>query len=274
MTIYFIQPDECVTPSRYGIWLEQWGVPTRTLHPQQLPATTLNSASTPDEDSHFVGTDGAKDDADLWADASGFILLGGRMSALDDTTYPWLRSLYALVKTAVEREIPVLGICLGHQIIAQALGGQVQVNSSTGAQEGPCEISLTTAGAQDPVIGALQAFGALVLYESHNDVVTELPPGAIELATSSECPVQAFRYGSAIGVQFHPEAAPEDMERWWQLGHPEDCQQSTKFSATVHRSLCEVSDPLTETLGYLLLRGFVEQAGIRLEALLPTARAR
>ena len=255
MTIYFIQPDECVTPSRYGLWLDQWSVPTRTLHPDQLPTPSATSGTWDEENTA----------PDMLTDASGIILLGGRMSALDDATYPWLRTIYALVRVAVENHIPVLGICLGHQIIAQALGGRVELNSSSGAQEGPHSVALTAEGAKDPVLGPLHAFGDLVLYESHNDVVTELPPGASELATSTTCPVQAFRYGSALGVQFHPEAAPDDMERWWQLGHP------TESSAKEHRGLCELSDPLTETLGYILLRAFIEHTGIQLQELPSTS---
>ena len=272
MTIYFIQPDECVTPSRYGLWLDQWGVPTRTLHPNQLstPPAASGTIDTADGGPITSATAVEKTDSasmpDIMTDASGIILLGGRMSALDDATHPWLQTIYSLVHAAVKNHVPVLGICLGHQIIAQALGGRVELNSSSGAQEGPYSVALTAAGAQDPVLGPLGTFGDLVLYESHNDVVAELPPGATELATSAECPVQAFRYGSAWGVQFHPEAAPDDMERWWQLGHPSESHEAKK-----HRSLCEASDPLTETLGRTLLRAFVEHTGVQQEELPATS---
>lgn len=108
--------------------------------------------------------------------------------------------------------MPTLGICLGIQIFADCFGGKVSVAAEGMGEEGAFEIFLTKDGQTDSILGGLGE-RALVA-ESHNDVVTELPEGATLLASSQRCPVQALRMGSLIGVQFHPEVSPEQMDYW------------------------------------------------------------
>ncbi len=108
--------------------------------------------------------------------------------------------------------IPILGVCLGHQVLANALGGQVVVGHPDGTEEGAVALELLPAASEDPVLGALS--GEVVVAQSHHDVVVRLPEGAVELARTARYGNQAFRLGSSWGVQFHPEATPELIEDW------------------------------------------------------------
>ncbi|NLE96674.1 MAG: type 1 glutamine amidotransferase [Propionibacterium sp.] len=158
---------------------------------------------------------------DLWEDpvpsldacGDAIIVLGGRHNALDDTL-GWQRPLRALLRGAVERALPVLGICLGHQVLARALGGEVTVADERGGEHGARTLTWAEKAADDPVLGPAAGMGEGVVAMSHYDVVTRLPDGAVELATTSKYRNQAFRYGSAVGVQFHPEATPERKAQW------------------------------------------------------------
>ena len=142
----------------------------------------------------------------------GLVILGGTMSALSASEHPWLVDLADLVADAHDIDIPILGVCLGHQVLANALGGQVVVGHPDGTEEGAVALELLPAASEDPVLGALS--GEVVVAHSHHDVVVRLPEGAVELARTARYGNQAFRLGSSWGVQFHPEATPELIEDW------------------------------------------------------------
>lgn len=116
---------------------------------------------------------------------------------------PWMEATAAWLREAVARQLPLLGICFGHQLLAYALGGRVDYNPA-GVEVGTVAITLTAAAAEDPLFSGLPArFSAQV---SHRQSVVALPPGAKLLATSDMEPHQAFAIGPcAWGVQFHPE---------------------------------------------------------------------
>ncbi|WP_412099294.1 type 1 glutamine amidotransferase [Corynebacterium aurimucosum] len=163
------------------------------------------------------------------------IVLGGRMNANDGD---WLVDLRELLNEAVSREIPVLGICLGHQVLASAFGGTVSLD--TGVEDGPFRIELTEEGLADPLFSGTNCefFAA----ESHYDSVTDLPEGAVLLA-SSENAIQAFRIGSAVGVQFHPEASPETMAFWATLSDHSEEEMRKKMTA-VDNQIVEVGQSI------------------------------
>ena len=122
----------------------------------------------------------------------------------------WSECSAIWTKSAVEAGIPTLGVCYGHQLLAYALGGEVD-NNPHGTQEGTTIIQLTAEGQADPLLGGLGAgFEAQV---SHAQSVLKLPPGATCLAYDDWDANQAFRIGAnAWGVQFHPEM-DADMAR-------------------------------------------------------------
>ncbi len=160
-----------------------------------------------------------RDVADLPTDLdpfAGLVVLGGHMSANSADSYPWLNPTIALLAEAVRREIPTLGVCLGHQLLACALGGAVDVNE-LGTRIGLTSVVLTEAGRQDPLLASTDARRAT---HWNGDVVTRLPAGAVRLATAPDGTVQAARFGArAWGVQFHPEVT-ESIFREWAAEYP------------------------------------------------------
>jgi GMP synthase (glutamine-hydrolysing) len=116
---------------------------------------------------------------------------------------PWMRKAADWLVRAVQQEIPVLGICFGHQLLAHALGGRVDYNPR-GVEVGTVEVRLAKAAAIDPLFSVLpNRFPAQL---SHRQSVLELPPEATLLASSAMEPHQGFAFGPcAWGVQFHPE---------------------------------------------------------------------
>lgn len=146
------------------------------------------------------------------------VVLGGPMNANDDDDFPWLAPTRALIRATVADGISTLGVCLGHQLVNVALGGEVILNPR-GRIVGLVPLSLSAAGEVDPLLGGLS--GRDVVHYN-GDVVTRLPEGAWVLATSPDGSVQAVRYGPRVwGVQFHPETTPEVFEDWMSTFVPE-----------------------------------------------------
>jgi GMP synthase (glutamine-hydrolysing) len=115
-----------------------------------------------------------------------------------------------LIRKAVQLGCPVLGICLGSQLIAKALGGTVY--KSDIPEIGWFQIDVTAAGLSDPVFAPLES--PITVFHWHQDTF-QPPPDAALLATSPTCRNQAFRWGRNIyGIQFHPEMTPEMIEGW------------------------------------------------------------
>ncbi len=140
------------------------------------------------------------------------MVLGGAYLPDDDERAPWLAGTRALMGQALERGVPVFGICLGGQMLAQVAGGAVA--GEHGEPEfGSIELALRAEAGQDPLFRDLPARPTAI--ENHVDAIVRLPAGAAWLASSERCPYQAFRVGdTAWGVQFHPEAAAERIPEW------------------------------------------------------------
>ncbi|MCI1748001.1 MAG: type 1 glutamine amidotransferase [Acidipropionibacterium sp.] len=139
-------------------------------------------------------------------------MLGGGLMPDEFDRAPWLRGERRLARRAIDEDLPTLGICLGGQLLADVAGGQVR--AKTGPKErGATPIRTTAAGAADPVIGKLGAGAPMI--ENHQDMITELPPAAVLLASSRAVENQAFRIGGHVrGLQFHPEASAEGLAHW------------------------------------------------------------
>ncbi len=138
-------------------------------------------------------------------DSQALIVLGGPYSVYEPERYPFLRAELELVRNVVAFDKPVLGICLGSQIVAAALGAEVR--SARTPEIGWLPVFLEPAAANDRLFKGLpQSFVACVW---HGDVF-DLPPGAVSLARSEMTQCQAFRYGAKVyGLLFHLEMQPE-----------------------------------------------------------------
>jgi len=140
----------------------------------------------------------------------GLIVLGGPMSANDGERYPHLDREVEVIREVVGAGIPVLGICLGAQLIARALGARVRRNRVK--EIGWYKVRPTEKGRSDPLFAKFN--GAEQIFQWHGDTFA-LPHGAEHLAESEECANQAFRIGDCVyGVQFHLEADQALIERW------------------------------------------------------------
>lgn len=149
-------------------------------------------------------------------DVDGVVVLGGTMTAYDDEVAPWLPAVRQYMRDCVAADVPVLGLCLGAQLLAVALGGEVERSAPAGPERGLIELRMRPDAADDPLLGPLVAeLGRdVVAPSSHEDVVSVLPEDAVWLASSRKYPFQAFRVGSAWGLQFHPEAGEETLAAW------------------------------------------------------------
>lgn len=142
----------------------------------------------------------------------GMVVLGGTMDAWADAAFPWLTQVKELVRQAAASGVPTLGICLGHQLAALALGGSVARNPY-GQQIGVLEVGWTPAAYDDPLLAQLTTARGAVQW--NNDIVTALPPGAQVLAHTPRGELQAARFAPTVwGVQWHPEAGPEIVTAW------------------------------------------------------------
>lgn len=146
----------------------------------------------------------------LTPDADALVVFGGEQSALDDATHPYLPHLAKLMADYTALDRPVLGICLGCQLLARAFGAENILDAAP--EFGWNQVTLTEEGAQDPVLSHLpQSFP---IYQWHSDTFT-LPQGAVQLATSPKAAQQGFRIGRATyGTQFHFEASRAVVRDW------------------------------------------------------------
>ena len=183
-----VQSDATAPPARGGAWINQRGVEIEVVHAWQgdpLP--------------------------DSLAGYDGLMVLGGAMGAEDDHVADWLPQLRRLMREAVEADHPVLGLCLGLQLIAAACGGVVALGQTP--EFGLGEIELTAAGRADSLMGHLP--DRVRVPQFHRDGVPTPPPGAVVLATSALYPVQAIRMGTRVyAVQGHPEIDSGVLADW------------------------------------------------------------
>lgn len=149
----------------------------------------------------------------------GLVVLGGPMNVDETERYPFLASELDWIRGAVDSGVPTLGICLGSQLIAKALGGRVYANPIK--EIGWYDVEPTAAAADDALFAC---FGARErVFQWHGDTF-ELPAGAVQLARSPQCEQQAFRYGDLVwGVQFHAEVTDEMVHTW--LAEPNGCRE-------------------------------------------------
>jgi GMP synthase-like glutamine amidotransferase len=173
---------------------------------------------------HFLEDDGIKWDAvnlhrgepiPKLQDYDALWVMGGPMDVWDVADYPWLGPEKAAIRSWVcELNRPFLGLCLGHQLLADALGGTC--GPQTPPEIGILEIGLTEDGRSDPLFAGMPARQKCLQW--HSVQVVQPPQEATVLAISSACPVQSMRVGSnAWSMQYHVELEPDTVANWAQV---------------------------------------------------------
>lgn len=179
----------------FGEFLDQRGLPWQQIAIDQGEAV-------PDDPSHFAG----------------LVFMGGPMSVNDDL--PWLPPMFELIRQADQAGIPLLGHCLGGQLMAKALGGQVSRNPVK--EIGWLPVQVTDAPEASQWLGDLQDF---LGFHWHGETFS-LPPGAVRLAGSAACANQIYSLGKHLGMQCHVEMTTEMVKRWAESGAREIAAQS------------------------------------------------
>ena len=140
--------------------------------------------------------------------AGGLIVMGGPVGVYQTERYPWLRDEMRLIEDAMKQNLPVLGVCLGAQILAAALGAKVDRNPN-GKEIGWHPIRLHDSARDDRLMRGLPP--TFTTFHWHGDIF-EVPPGAVSLASSDKTPCQAFRHGDkTYAFQFHFEVTSESV---------------------------------------------------------------
>jgi GMP synthase (glutamine-hydrolysing) len=187
MTVLFIKHIDIEGPGTIADFLDSNNVPHRTISP-------------------FDG-DAYPDDP---AACSAIVSLGGPMNVYEEEKYPFLKLEDSFLKDAVKKEVPILGICLGAQLLAKAVGAKVE--RAKAKEIGWYKIPLTSEGKEDPLFHGID--NELNVFQWHGDTFN-IPDGGKHLAESKLCPNQAFKYGrNAYGIQFHVEVTEQMIIEW------------------------------------------------------------
>ncbi|NWG01516.1 MAG: type 1 glutamine amidotransferase [Syntrophaceae bacterium] len=182
------------------------------------------------------------------------VILGGPMNVYEENRYPFLREEDFFIKEAIQRGKSILGICLGAQLIAKALGAKVF--KSPEKEIGWYDVSLTRIGSIDPLFSNLPK--TFSVFQWHEDTF-EIPHGARLIATSSSVLYQAFRYGdNAYGLQFHLEVTEGMIQEW--IGNYEeeskDLSSSPRFSKAEMMTETEIKIETYTKRGMKFLKNF------------------
>ena len=185
--ILAIEHEAQCPPAHVGTWLTEAGAEIEVCRPwagDELPALTSYD---------------------------GLVVLGGSMGADDDALHHWLAPLKQMVRDAVDTGVATLGICLGHQLLASALGGSVTPNPR-GQQVGLYDVGWLPAAGDDALVGG---FGQVRGVQWNSDIVVGLPKGSVALAETPEGELQLARFAPrAWGIQLHPEVDVPILASW------------------------------------------------------------
>lgn len=185
-------------------------------------------------------------------DADALVVFGGEQSATDDHSHPYLPELARLMAAYAAMDRPVLGICLGSQVLARAFGADNQLGVAP--EFGWVEVGLTAAGRADAVLSAVP--DRFAVFQWHSDTFT-LPDGAVHLAASPAARNQAFRIGRATyGMQFHFEAS-RPVVRDWAATFPEAIERMQPGWIRRHADLAATHGAEADDHGLALARAWV-----------------
>ncbi|MBA3524511.1 MAG: type 1 glutamine amidotransferase [Geodermatophilaceae bacterium] len=192
----------------------------------------------------------------------GLLMLGGHQAAYDPPEVsPELVGVRELLRAAVRRQVPTVAVCLGGQLLAQALGGTVRV-AVDGPELGAHLVAKKDVAAADPLFSTVPFTPDVIQW--HYDEIALLPAGAVLLASSPRYANQAFRVGScAWGVQFHIETTPEMVAIWAAGDHGRaadwglDVDVALARAVAVHDDVAEVWTPVAQRFADIV-RAFAE----------------
>ena len=172
----------------------------------------------------------------------GLWIMGGSMNVWDEQEYPWLVEEKQLVREAVQRQrLPFLGICLGHQLLADALGGKAE--PAERHEIGLFPITATAAGEDHPLLSGLPQPSLWV--NVHRAEITRPPIGATVLARSEACDNHVMQVGqNAFSVQFHPEVCEHTVEEWMKIPGIPEALHDLLGQAGVDHFHCSIADHL------------------------------
>ncbi|MCU1602385.1 MAG: putative glutamine amidotransferase [Frankiales bacterium] len=228
MTALVITHTESEDPGLIGTWLPEAGLGLSVVEPWR-------GDPLPDD----LGSHEA------------LVVMGGPQQAYDDGSAPWLRRTKELIRTAVAQSVPVLGVCLGAQLLAEATGGQVTPGEH-GPELGAKLVAKRDAAGADPLFWDLPLSPVVVQW--HWDAVTDLPPAATLLMSSPTYPNQAFRVGDkAWGLQFHIETDAAMVGRWAAHNAPELEELGLDPAEVLERTVPEIPE-IEEVWGEVVRR--------------------
>ena len=185
-------------------------------------------------------------------DADALVVFGGEQAATDDHTHPYLQRLAALMAAFTRADKPVLGICLGSQLLARAFGAENHLGVAP--EFGWVDVTLTEAGRADPVLSAVPE--TFPIFQWHSDTFT-LPEGAVHLAESPTARHQAFRIGRATyGTQFHFEANRPVVQDWSRT-FPDLTERMAPGWSQAHPTLAATRGTKADQHGLALARAWV-----------------
>lgn len=194
--------------------------------------------------------------ARLPADLDAAIVFGGSPQVDEEHLYAWLAPEKRLLRGLIDGGIPLLGVCLGAQLLAEVAGGAVR--RAAEPEIGWVEVSLTPEGAADPLLGSLPDRFAAFQWHHYEWL---LPPGAVALARTPAC-LQAFRLedSAAWGVQFHPEVTPQIVREWAEDFQSDPDAVRLGFDPAQHLAAARERLPAWMELGRRLFDGFLATA--------------
>jgi len=233
--VLVIEHEATCPPAHLGTWLSEAGAELEVCRPWAGDALPTSPAALTSYD--------------------GLVVLGGSMGAGDDALHHWLAPVKELIRDAVAAELPTLGICLGHQLMALALGGEVARNPR-GQQVGLHAVGWLPEAETDELVSSM---GPVRGVQWNNDVVTTLPDGAVSVAETGDGKLQVVRFARrAWGVQLHPEA-DEPVLASWAAGDRDDHLEQGIDQAALLRDIYAARDELDQAWQPMAAR-FVELA--------------